>query len=276
MASKSAEPEETKNGDQTGDQIRMVPLQGYPSGPPGPIIQSQPNSFVSPSVYQGWTTIPLPVRAFNYPTGLDYLTTIDQLLVQQQVLIEGCKDFQSTNRFQIKNTFNQIIFFASEDSTYLSRICCYTTHPFVMKLSDNFGNEILHFHRVCACDCCCFFFCSQKLEVLSPSGTLLAVVQQESTFLYPKFTIKDSSGQIILRVEGPGCRMRCGPVRFKITSHVGLVEVGAITRQWLGFCRECTSDANNFKITFPQNLDVKMKAAVLGACFLIDVLFFEC
>ena len=31
----------------------MVPLQGYPSGPPGPIIQSQPNSFVSPSVYQG-------------------------------------------------------------------------------------------------------------------------------------------------------------------------------------------------------------------------------
>ena len=98
---------------------------------------------------------------------------------------------------------------------------------------------------------------------------MLAVVQQESTFLYPKFTIKDSSGQIILRVEGPGCRMRCGPVRFKITSHVGLVEVGAITRQWLGFCRECTSDANNLKITFPQNLDVKMKAAVLGACFLI-------
>ena len=35
------------------------------------------------------------------------------------------------------------------------------------------------------------------------------------------------------------------------------------------------TDAQNFGVTFPIDLDVKMKATLLGATFLIDFMYFE-
>lgn len=49
--------------------------------------------------------------------------------------------------------------------------------------------------------------------------------------------------------------------------------VGKISKQWSGLVREAFTDADNFGIQFPLDLDVKMKAVMLGACFLIVSLF---
>lgn len=46
-------------------------------------------------------------------------------------------------------------------------------------------------------------------------------------------------------------------------------EVGKISKQWSGFVREYFTAADNFGITFPMDLDVKMKANMVGALFLI-------
>lgn len=46
-------------------------------------------------------------------------------------------------------------------------------------------------------------------------------------------------------------------------------EVGKITREWSGLSKMLLTDADNFSIKFPIDLDVRMKAALLGACFLI-------
>lgn len=53
------------------------------------------------------------------------------------------------------------------------------------------------------------------------------------------------------------------------------VEVGRISKEWSGFVKEAFTDADNFGIQFPEDLDVRMKAVCLGACFLIDMMFFE-
>lgn len=42
-----------------------------------------------------------------------------------------------------------------------------------------------------------------------------------------------------------------------------------ISKQWSGIAREAFTDADLFGISFPMDLDVKMKAVMLGACFLI-------
>lgn len=52
-------------------------------------------------------------------------------------------------------------------------------------------------------------------------------------------------------------------------------QVGRINKQWSGLAREMFTDADHFGISFPIDLDVKIKAVLLGACFLIDVMFFE-
>lgn len=53
------------------------------------------------------------------------------------------------------------------------------------------------------------------------------------------------------------------------------VEVGKISKEWSGLAKEAFTDADNFGIQFPEDLDVRMKAVCLGACFLIDFMFFE-
>jgi Scramblase len=46
-------------------------------------------------------------------------------------------------------------------------------------------------------------------------------------------------------------------------------EIGGISKQWSGFLKEAFTDADNFGIKFPVNLDVNLKATLLGAVFLI-------
>lgn len=48
-----------------------------------------------------------------------------------------------------------------------------------------------------------------------------------------------------------------------------VTEVGLIAKQWSGFTREAFTNDDNFGITFPMDLDVRIKAVVIGACFLI-------
>lgn len=48
-----------------------------------------------------------------------------------------------------------------------------------------------------------------------------------------------------------------------------VTEVGMISKQWTGLMQEAFTDADNFGIKFPLDLDVKIKAVLLGGCFLI-------
>lgn len=61
-------------------------------------------------------------------------------------------------------------------------------------------------------------------------------------------------------------------------SRDGSTQVGKISKQWSGLLREAFTDADNFGISFPMDLDVRMKAVMLGACFLIvryDYTYFD-
>lgn len=45
--------------------------------------------------------------------------------------------------------------------------------------------------------------------------------------------------------------------------------LGRISKQWSGLIKEGLTDSDNFGINFPMDLDVRMKAVLMGACFLI-------
>ena len=45
--------------------------------------------------------------------------------------------------------------------------------------------------------------------------------------------------------------------------------VGKISKQWGGLAQEWFTKADNFGVNFPVDLDVKVKASLLGALFLI-------
>ncbi|XP_034106885.1 phospholipid scramblase 1 isoform X3 [Drosophila albomicans] len=221
-----------------------------------------------------WMSIPTGIP--NCPRGLEYLTSIDQLLVKQKVeLLEAFTGFETNNKFSIKNALGQKVYFAAEDNDCCTRNCCGPARPFDMKVFDNYQQEVIHMYRPLACSACCFPCCLQTMEVSAPPGNPIGSIEQEWSICSPSFRILNHLGDTVLRIEGPFCTFSlCGDVEFNIVSLTG-EKVGKISKQWSGLAREIFTDADFFGITFPLDLDVRMKAVLLGATFLIDAMFFE-
>ncbi|KHJ92839.1 Scramblase [Oesophagostomum dentatum] len=118
--------------------------------------------------------------------------------------------------------------------------------------------------------------CATECTVESPPGNVIGTVEQKWAFCASALRIKDENGKEILRTEGPCCCMMCGcqDKEFPVVTPTGK-EIGSITKKWGGCLREAYTDADIFSVTFPMDLDVRAKAVLLGATFLVDFMEFE-
>ncbi|XP_049484648.1 phospholipid scramblase 1-like [Panthera uncia] len=254
-----------------------IPPAGYSgAGPVGFPVQHQP-VYNQPGGPAGVPWMPAPPPPSGCPPGLEYLSQIDQILVHQQIeLLEVITGFETNNKYEIKNSFGQKIYFAVEDTDCCTRNCCGASRPFTMRIIDNMGQEVITLERPLRCDSCCCPCCLQEIEVHAPPGVPVGYVTQTWHPCLPRFTIQNERREDVLKIIGPcvvcSC---CADVDFEIKSLDEETIVGKISKQWTGFVREAFTDADNFGIQFPLDLDVKMKAVMLGACFLIDFMFFE-
>ncbi|XP_039621649.1 phospholipid scramblase 1-like, partial [Polypterus senegalus] len=205
-----------------------------------------------------------------------YLTQIDSLyIVQLLELQEVFLNIESNNRYLIKNSLGQKIYYAAEDSKCCSLLFCGSHRCFAIHITDNFGQIVMDILRPLRCSKCCFPCCLQELEVQAPPGTPVGYVIQNWHPYLPKFTIQNERREPVLKMTGP-CVLFCfSDIDFKVTSLDETTFVGKIKKQWGGFIKEAFTDVDNYEIQFPKDLDVKIKAVLIGACFLIDFMFFE-
>ncbi|XP_043932959.1 phospholipid scramblase 1-like [Protopterus annectens] len=264
-----------------GQQLPLYPTVQQPGQPAGYYNQpSYPNPHYSqgqrPQDVQGAVVANGPVPV-GVPPGLEYLTQIDQILIHQKVeLIEAFIGFETNNKYVIKNSMGQKIFSAKEKNDCCTRNCCGSLRSFHIKIKDNSDREVIHLVRPYRCACCWCPCCLQKLEVQSPPGTVIGYVIQNWHPCKPKFSVQNASKDTVLKITGPclSCNC-CSDVIFKVTDAEESKTVGQIRKQWSGLLKEAFTDADNFGIQFPMDLDVKIKAVLMGACFLIDFMFFE-
>lgn len=172
------------------------------------------------SVTGDWMSIPSGIP--NCPRGLEYLTSIDQLLVKQKVeLLEAFTGFETNNKFSIKNSLGQKVYYAVEDNDCCTRNCCGPARPFDMKVFDNYQQEVIHLYRPLACSACCFPCCLQTMEVSAPPGNTIGSIEQEWSICSPSFRIKNHIGDTVLRIEGPFCTFSlCGDVEFNVSVEI--------------------------------------------------------
>ncbi|XP_071853334.1 phospholipid scramblase 1-like [Apostichopus japonicus] len=220
------------------------------------------------------------------PPGLEYLTQLDQILVHQQVeLFEAFTGIETQNRYQIKNALGQQVFFAFEESELCMRLCCGPGRGFTMHVVNNLNQEVLRMVRPFqCCSGCCWCagscdHCSRTIAIESPPGQPIGHVRQRGSSWKAHYEILDANMDPVLKIRGPcwfcqGVCCTCD-VDFKVLSLDEDHEVGNITKQWAGFAKECFTKADNFGIQFPMDLDVKMKATLLGALILIEFMFYE-
>jgi hypothetical protein len=199
------------------------------------------------------------------PPGLEQLVSLDQISIKQK--IQRCP---FNNMYSIKAPTGEKCLDAIEDSDYFSRTCLGRSRPFNMRIRDLHDKHVAHVSRD-------FRWGLQKLDVSCPPGIVVASVNHELSWTASKYRIANCEGQTILRINGPPpylCCM-CGTVEFKLLTPDESIEIGSISKEWGGIFRENCTNADKFIISFPIDLDVRMKVALIGACFLIDFMFFE-
>lgn len=219
---------------------------------------------------QSITLSPMHVTA-----GLHYLTTLDRIIVKQKVeLLEAFTGFETNNKYAISDASGQPLYFAAEDNDCCTRNFCGPARPFEMNILDTHTHqEVIHISRPFRCSACCFPCYLQEMEISAPPGNVIGSLVQNWSVIEPNFSVKNEAGEIVLKIEGPCWTCSCGgDVVFKVMTLDGK-EVGNISKKWSGFGKELFTDADNFGISFPVDLDVKIKAVLLGACFLIVSFF---
>ncbi|XP_033149756.1 phospholipid scramblase 2-like isoform X2 [Drosophila busckii] len=197
--------------------------------------------------------------ASNCPRGLEYLASVDQLLITEQVETWG-------NTYVVKNALGQRVFVATEQSSCMSQACGGEERSINISICDNFNSEVIQVYRPEDCCNCC----EMPAVEVSASGNLIGSIQKETTFMTPVFDIRNHAGDSVLRLKGSALSHH----KFELHAMNGNT-IGKIVKQWSGLARELFTDADCFGISFPLDLDVRMKAVLLGATFLIDFLYFE-
>ncbi|XP_007441706.1 phospholipid scramblase 3 [Python bivittatus] len=245
------------------------PPRGYRDHAATPQHHQPPDPHVAITPY-------LPV-ATSIPPGLEYLTQVDQILIHQKVeLVEAFIGFEGNNKYEVRNSLGQHIFHAEEQNDCCTRNCCGSLRRFSMRLDDPTGREVIRLVRPLKCVSCWFPCCLQEMEVQCPPGTTIGYVVQTWHPFTPRFSIQNVEKETVLRVLGPCFACSCGgDVSFEVKTRDESRGVGRISKQWSGLIKEIFTDTDNFGIQFPMDLDVKVKAVLLGACFLIDFMFFE-
>eukprot|EP00831_Metopus_contortus_P008702 TRINITY_DN1333_c0_g1_i11.p2 TRINITY_DN1333_c0_g1~~TRINITY_DN1333_c0_g1_i11.p2 ORF type:complete len:126 (+),score=14.93 TRINITY_DN1333_c0_g1_i11:134-511(+) len=75
------------------------------------------------------------------------------------------------------------------------------------------------------------------------------------------------------------CHCPCGPcknISFKIFRPNDLDHhIGEITKQWSGCMKELLSNADNFGLTFPKEIDWREKLVLMTCVLFIDYRYFE-
>ncbi|XP_075253181.1 phospholipid scramblase 2-like [Convolutriloba macropyga] len=238
---------------QGAQPAEMEAPPGQPPAPPN-MQGAAPGGWMQPPQAMGAGQ---PEMASNVPPGLEYLTFLDQVLVQQVVeLLEAFTGWETDNKYAIKNMMGQQCYYAFEESGCCAKQCCKNRRGFVMKIVDNTQREVIRAQRpfkccattCCWCPCC---GCSQhEIVVESPPGIVIGRIHNELVIYlldYLKIINSASTGE----------------------------EVGQLKKQFTGMVKEVFTDADNYSVSFPKDLDVRAKALLMCATFLIDFLFYE-
>nr|XP_023415960.1 phospholipid scramblase family member 5 [Cavia porcellus] len=228
---------------------------------------------------QVWQPEPHPPSSFlpnvSVPSGLEYLSQLDLIIIHQQVELLGMiLGTETSNKYEIKNSLGQRIYFAVEESLCFNRTFCSTLRSCTLKITDNSDQEVITVNRPLRCNSCWCPCYLQELEIQAPPGTTVAYVAQKWDPFQPKFTIQNANKEDILKIVGPCATCGCfDDVDFEVKTINEKLTVGKISKYWSGFVNDVFTNADNFGIHVPADLDVTVKAAMIGACFLFVSMF---
>jgi uncharacterized protein YxjI len=112
-----------------------------------------------------------------------------------------------------------------------------------------------------------FRFFLQRLDVVAADGRPLGAIQQRFAFFAKRFDVLDAGGDLLLSVSSP-----LWTVSFERQG----AEAARVEKKWAGLLKEAFTDADRFRVSFPEaSLGADARLLVLAAALFIDLQYFE-
>lgn len=170
-------------------------------------------------------------------------------------------------KYEIKDNSDQIVLYARV-SLNTEPLQYRTTVPFNIMVFDEQGLELISISRPLKYAWCWCFCCLQQLVISDPLGNVISTIEQNASFIFIKLSVKNASGDIMLKIKNKAnIREHQYGIVFNIMSLDGKV-VGSIKRARI-IKPVINTYFSTLFVNFPMDLDVKMKAAIIGATLLI-------
>ncbi|CAK8673265.1 unnamed protein product [Clavelina lepadiformis] len=201
--------------------------------------------------------------------NLEPLTGVNEVWIKQQPadVVEVRTEGTITNQHLLLNKEGQKMFVAHEEVDSQAKVFN-KARGYVMHLYDRCEQEVIRLtrpYKFCTgfCWCAAINHCSIHIDVEAPVGQLIGTVKQGVSCWSPEFDVVDADERKLFHIPipiGPAAAIHIWKVNEHSASSVGII----------------TRDMRDPKVvvTFPSDLNVKYKALLLGAAFLIMNLVF--
>ena len=206
------------------------------------------------------------------------------------------------NENELRGLESHHVFDAKEDSDVCSRQCCGPWRPFRVDVYDSRTKQVaFYFERPFQCTLPCEFFCfgcilnPQRMYVRDVNGNAFSTIMQTRRNCSCSRWLDIYDGEVDDAATGSRAHAYslemfwcqcCGPsccqktVEMAIRTGDGVSGssdfVGRLANVWPGWnLKAFCSKADNYVMEFPRHVLVGHKMALLGACILVDFMFFE-
>lgn len=204
------------------------------------------------------------------PAGLECLLDTSQLVMHtgnfRHDLFFNVKNIR---RMEAINEMRRVLFYIEQDpppplfeNSFLFRFYNRNKQE-VMQVY----NPASHTCLACGLSWQWFRFCRFQAVVYSPPGTVAGFIKRQQTCFVQEFEILGPCEEVLLRLRG-------SPTDLKVYSVDLQHELGRLSiHGWVGVMHEIRRTAGDYGLTFPIDLDVRVKALLLSSVIAIDWLY---
>lgn len=196
--------------------------------------------FAPPDSYP--PTAPSP-EIMGIQSGLELLLQINQLTVREKYTTS-----QGWGRsFDVLNNVSQRIFQAEQKV-----VCCGPAYDVTIR--DNGGMQVMQLLEDCGCSC------TREVEIQCPPAHPIGSVKLHWNNMVTHLSVMNASQEVVLLILGPSFQTSIfGNSTFEVKSRDEQHVVGVMRME-----------SGNYVVSFPLDLDVTIKATLLGAAMYLD------
>lgn len=190
-----------------------------------------------------------------------------QVIVRQRKELVELIGFETRNKYELLSASGQVLGFAAEQNkgflSFVLRQFLGHWRPFDILFFDTARTPVLRCYHP-------FRLFFQRLEIYSPSGSLMGSLQARWALFRKRFDVQGANGQVLLTMSSPFFRFWTFPF-FRQGR-----EVAVVRKKWSGILRETFLDADNFQIEFSDPaLSNEHRHLILAAGLFVDLQYFE-